>query len=169
MQADDYTEWQTELARAGIGVGAPELHGSVTGFLCAGWGGTPRELLAALALEGGGGGLDALLARAAARITARFRSGQPVEILLPPGPVAKRANAAVDWCRGLLGGLGLTGVASDHATDAATRRLLGELADVASRHLDAREGDAAALADVLRFVRDRVARLHAAFAPVEPP
>lgn len=169
MQVEHYADWETAVQRARLGVGASELHGSITGLLCAGWGGTARELLAALALEGGDRDLDALLDRAAAGISARFRSGQPIEILLPSGTVAKRANAAVDWCRGLLGGVGLTGIAADHATDAATRRLLGDLADIASRHLDARDREAAALADVLRFIRAGVAHLYTAFAPPGTP
>lgn len=161
----NYAEWETQVQRAQLGVAPAELHGSVTGFLCAGWGGSARELLAALALEGGGPDLDALLDRAAASITARFRTGAPVAILLPAGPVAKRANAAIDWCRGLLGGLGLTGVAAEGAAAPATRALLQDLANIASRHVAAGDRDAAALAEVLAFIRTGVARLHASLAP----
>lgn len=165
MPVDDYAEWEALLKRVALGVAPAELHGSVTGFLCAGWGGAARELLAALALDGGDAELDALLERAAAGIAARFRNGDPVLILLPAGSVAVRANAAVDWCRGLLGGLGLTGVVGQGAGDSVAHGLLHDLAEIAAHRLDARAGDAPALAEVLRFIRDAVAHLHATFAP----
>lgn len=169
MPVENHAEWEAQLQRVALGVTAAELHGAVTGFLCAGWGGPARELLAALVLDCGDAGLDALLERAAAAIAGRFRNGEPVAILLPAGSVAVRANATVDWCRGLLGGLGLTGVVEECAHDPVTRGLLHDLAEIAAHRLEARAEDAAALVEVLRFIRGAVAHLHATLAPGAAP
>lgn len=169
MTTDAYAEWRDALARARLAVTVAELHGSVVGYVCAGWSGNAHELLAALELEVGAGGasdaLQALVARAAAAAVARLRAGQPVEPLLPAEPLAARADALVDWCRGLLGGLGLTG-ALDELDDAPdVHETLANLGHVAAMHLKCHAGDEAMLEDVLDFVRQGVAQLGAALTP----
>ncbi|TAN06208.1 MAG: hypothetical protein EPN36_04630 [Rhodanobacteraceae bacterium] len=171
MTSDTYSEWNAALAQARLGVAPAELHGSVTGFLCAGWAGHAHELLASLALESeadepvDSDALHALLERAVANIGARLRTGKPVELLLPGAPLAARADAAVDWCRGFLGGLGLTGVLEDGANGPAIRELLRDFGHIAASHLAVDEDDEAALDEVLAFIREGVAHLHATFAP----
>lgn len=171
MTSNSYAEWNAALAQARLGVVPAELHGSVTGFLCAGWAGRGHELLASLALESeaddatAGDALHALLERAAANITDRLRRGQPVELLLPAGPLAARTDAAVDWCRGFLGGLGLTGVLEERADDPAIRELLRDFGHIAATHLAVDDDDETTLDEVLDFIREGVAHLHAAFAP----
>jgi uncharacterized protein YgfB (UPF0149 family) len=173
--ADPHANWSAVLARAKLGVAPSELHGSITGFLCAGWGGSPRELLASLALDDdavdtqAGGDLEALLESATRRIAGRLRAREPVELLLPEGSLAARANAAVDWCRGFLGGLGLTGALVESAKTAPVADLLSGLGQIAASHLACDDDDEAALDDVLDFVRDAVVQLHAAFAPSGQP
>lgn len=172
MTPDSYADWNTALAQARLGVGPADLHGSVTGFLCAGWAGRAHELLASLALEsetGDAGALHALLDRAAADIARRLRSGTSVEVLLPVEPLAARADAAVDWCRGFLGGLGLTGVLEARAGDPETRDLLRDFGHIAASHLAVEDDDEAALDEVLDFIREGVAHLHATFAPTGRP
>lgn len=171
MVPADYAEWNALLASAKLGVGPAELHGSMTGYLCAGWSGDAGELLAALELEshagsaGAGSALQALLAQAATRAAARFRAGDPVELLLPAAPLAARANALVDWCRGFLGGLGLTGVLDELEGSPDVHDLLANLGHVAAMHLECDEDDGAMLDDVLDFVRRGVGRLGTALAP----
>ncbi|HEX7325715.1 MAG TPA: UPF0149 family protein [Rhodanobacteraceae bacterium] len=169
----DWDDWNTALVQARVAASPAEVHGSIVGYLCAGWGGQAHELLAALALESGDAGaedaLHALVDQAAAAVHADLRAGVPVEPLLPAGRVAVRANALVDWCRGFLGGLGLTGVPDQHGHAADTAALLADFARVASLHLTASDRDTAALGDVLAFVRAGVPRVYAAFAPSAQP
>ena len=170
MGVDTFDDWHGVLARARVGVTPAELHGSLSGFLCAGWGGNAGELLASLALDSDGGSsarsdLDALLERAAVRIAGRLRAAQPVEVLLPAQPLAARANAAVDWTRGYLGGLGLTGVLDAAGKRTEVRATLAELAQIAAAHLECGPGDDPALTEVLACIRADVACLYAAFAP----
>ena len=173
MATDTYAGWSAAITQAKLGVTPAELHGSITGFLCAGWSGRARELLDSLALESDAGGvvgenLDGLIERAAARINDRLHAGEPVELVLPEAPLAVRANAAVDWCRGFLGGLGLTGTLAEPAQSAEVAELLSGLGQIAASHLACGENDAAALDDVLDFIRGAAAHLYAAFAPARP-
>lgn len=166
-----YQELNAALLKAKVGVGANELHGSLTGYLCAGWGGSAHELLTALALESGDAAaadaLHVLVDRVAADIAGDLRTGEPVTPLLPPGSLAIRADAMVDWSRGFLGGIGLTGVMAGPEHEPEVRALLGDFGHIASMHLECDDGDEAALDDVLDFIRAGVARLHALLAPPE--
>lgn len=169
MSPSDYPEWSAALATAGLGLTPAELHGSITGYLCAGWDGDSGGLLAALELEGAGatvpGSLQRLLDRTAPRLARRLRDGDPVPLLLPAGPLQARADALVEWCRGFLGGLGLTGVAQEALRAAGVGDVLDDFAHIAAAPLACEEGDEEALADVLDFVQAGVRCLHAALAP----
>jgi hypothetical protein len=175
MATDTDAVWRAAITQAKLGVTPAELHGSVTGFLCAGWPGRARELLDSLALEGDAGDtvagktLDDLIERAAARINSRLRAQQPVELVLPEAPLAARADAVVDWCRGFLGGLGLTGVLAGPAQTAEVAELLSGLGQIAASHLACDDDDEAALDDVLDFIRGTVAHPYASFAPARRP
>lgn len=161
-----WQDWKAALAQARLGISPAELQGSMTGYLCAGWGGGGAELLAALELEGDAAGtLADLVGPAARQISRALRAGEPVELMLPTGAIEARANALVDWCRGFLGGLGLTGlIDADLRTD-ATGALLHTLAQIAAAPVVCGPDDDAALTDVLDFVQAGVVRLHAALAP----
>lgn len=171
MMTDAYAEWTALLAGARLGVAPAELHGSLTGYVCAGWSGNTRELLAALELESGAGSaatsaaLEAHLATAATDALKRLRAGHPIELLLPLGPLAARANALVDWCRGFLGGLGLTGVLDELDGSPDVHDALAGLGHVAAMHLECSDEDEAMLDDVLDFVRRGVGELGAALVP----
>lgn len=166
-----YPELNAALLGARVGVGATELHGSLTGYLCAGWGGQAHELLAALALESEDAAatdaLHVLVDRVAVGIAGALRTREPVTPMLPPGTLATRADAMVDWCRGFLGGVGLTGVAAEPQHEPEVRTLLGDFGHIASMHLECDDDDEEALDDVLDFIRTGVARLHALLAPAE--
>ncbi len=171
METTTYAAFEAVLAPARLGVAPAELHGSLTGYLCAGGTGQAHQSLAALALEsndaGAAGGLHVLLEDAARAISHRFRGGEAVVLLLPSGPVPARADAMVDWCRGLLGGPGLTGKLAGPAAQApAVRELLDDLSHVAATRLACSDDDGSELDDVLDFIGRSVAQLHAAFAPV---
>lgn len=175
MAKDTDAVWRAAITQAKLGVTPAELHGSITGFLCAGWSGRARELLDSLALEGDAGdtvagkNLDDLIERAAARINGRLRAQEPVELVLPEAPLAARADAVVDWCRGLLGGLGLTGVLAGPAQTAEVTELLSGLGQIAASHVACDDDDEAALDDLLDFIRGAVAHLQAiTFASARP-
>ncbi|HKV65620.1 MAG TPA: UPF0149 family protein [Rhodanobacteraceae bacterium] len=166
MATDTYAGWSAAITQAKLGVTPAELHGSITGFLCAGGSGHARELLDSLALESDAGGaadgdLDRLIEGAATRINDRLRAQEPIELVLPEAPLVARANAAVDWCRGFLGGLGLSGVLAGTAHTTEVAELLSGLGQIAASHLACGDDDAAALDDVLDFTRGAVVRLYA--------
>lgn len=169
-----FTDWNAAIAQAKLGVSPAELHGSIAGFLCAGWSGRAHELLDSLALEGGAGAiadesLDGLIERAARRIDDRLHAGEPIELALPGSSLGARADAVVEWCRGFLGGLGLTGVLAGPAQAREVAELLSGLGQIAASHLACDDGDEAALDDVLDFVHDAVAHLYASFSPARRP
>ena len=172
MTAITYVELGTALAQAKLGTGPAELHGSVTGYLCAGWAGPAHELLATLQLGGDDAGLVdplyALIDKLVAEISGELRAGHAVAPLLPGEPLSVRADAMVDWCRGFLGGLGLTGVLAEPGIAPATQGLLDNFGRIASTHVECDDDDDATLAEVLDFIRSGVVRLHAAFAPEDP-
>lgn len=164
-------ELDTALAKAKLGVGAGELHGSVTGYLCAGLAGPAQELLAALQLESDDTGLvdplHALIDRLVAEISSELRSGETVTPLLPDAPLSARADGLVEWCRGFLGGLGLTGVVADAGLKSETHELLDEFGRIAATRLECDEDDHEVFAEVMGFVRGGVSHLHLALAPAD--
>lgn len=168
-----WADWSAAIAQAKLGVTPAELHGSVAGYLCAGWGGNAHELLAALALESADAAADdalhALLDAAARSMHAELRRGASVQPLLPDAGVGARADAMVDWCRGFLGGLGLSGVLEAQARDRDTESLLADFGHIAATHLDSGDDDEESLDEVLDFIRAGVVHLHATFAPRERP
>jgi len=157
------------LTRARLGVSPADLHGSITGYLCVGGRGSGHALLEALALEGEDAGatdsLHALLDDMVMDISRGLRTGEPVTPLLPQGPLAARADAMVDWCRGFLGGLALTGELAKATNTPEVRELLDDFSQIAAMHLACDDDDEGALDDVLDFIRGGVAHLHAALAP----
>lgn len=174
MATDTCAGWSAAITQAKLGVTPAELHGSIAGFLCGGGSGRAHELLDSLALEGGAGSiagetLDGLIERAAGRIDARLRAGEPIELVLPEAPLAARADAVVDWCRGFLGGWGLTGMPAGPAQTAEVAEWLSGLGQIAASHLTCSEDDQAALDDVLDFVHDAVTHLYASLASTRRP
>jgi uncharacterized protein YgfB (UPF0149 family) len=169
MTAESFAQWSTLLRQSGLGVTPAELHGSMTGLLCTGWHGQPGELLASLAVEGepadeaAGRELQALLGRAMAGIETRLGAREPVEVLMPDETLALRANALVEWCRGFLGGLGLGGALPAAGQASAAGEWLADFGQIAAMPLVCGEDDGKALDDLLEFVRDGVADLHAAY------
>jgi uncharacterized protein YgfB (UPF0149 family) len=169
MQTPSYENLEAALARAKLGVSPADLHGSVTGYLCAGGHGRAHELLAALALEGDEPGavdeLHAMLDGLSGDVSHRLQTGEPVAPLLPSGSLAARADAMVDWCRGFLGGLALKGELAEAVKMPEIRELLEDFSQIAAMHLSCDDDDDASLHDVLDFIQSGVARLHAELAP----
>jgi uncharacterized protein YgfB (UPF0149 family) len=163
----DHSELSRALATLRLGVDASELHGSLTGFLCAGGRASTDDWLDLLALEPDSVGVarDAALQTLFDACCAQFEGVHAdVEPLLPQAAssLAQRADALVDWCRGFLGGFGLAGATQRLALSTDANEVLADFAKVAAARLDYTDTteDEEALADVVDFTRIGSAMLH---------
>ncbi len=156
-----YAKVLSEIERSQLAVDAPELHGSLSGFLCAGGEASPSDWLRQLALEGVAG--DALQQFYRATSEQLQSPDFGFELFLPAEeqPLAQRADALVAWCRGFLGGFGLVAGSSNELTDESAEALddLGRIASSAFSYDDP-DADEAALAEVVEFVRVAALLLH---------
>ena len=157
----------TALARLSLGVQASELHGSLTGYLCAGGKPTATDWLERLEIgvpdEAAVG--DPTLRTLHAAALAQFQPGSGLaQPLLPAvnAPLEQRAEALVEWCRGFLGGYGLAGALASAAPSAVAADVLSDFGTIAGSHFDYDDEteDARAFADVLEFVREATGLLH---------
>ena len=157
------------LAPLRLGTSSSELHGAMTGFLCAGGKPGAQGWLDTLQLEGA----DAAQAEQADRqlatlgeVTAtQIRPGNAnLELLLPPAgdDLEARALGLVDWCRGFLGGIGLGGINQD-GLDPGMAAVLRDFSDIATTvpQLSERDEDQAALDELIDHVRFGALLLHA--------
>lgn len=161
------------LVRLRAGVSASDLHGSLTGYLCAGGKTTAEAWLSALELDAGHAG--ELLDDAFPLLYRHCReqlddSDLGFEPLLPGDEVAlaERAEALVEWCRGFLGGVGLASSKpsqGDLSDDA--REIVQDFSTIAATSFDYDddEEDETALNEVLEFVRVGVLLLYSELAP----
>jgi uncharacterized protein len=157
-----YDELDGATSRMRLGCGASELHGSLCGYLAGG--GIPRaqQLLAALQLDGEGAApsaadqdlLDRLQQQAAGELADVELGFEP---LLPADdrPLAERAEALADWCRGFLGGFGLAGAPAHATLSEEAQEVLRDLGAIASAAFDFGDADEDedALIEVHEFVR----------------
>ncbi|HVV96186.1 MAG TPA: UPF0149 family protein [Rhodanobacteraceae bacterium] len=154
------------LASLRLGVGASDLHGSLTGYLCAGGSAGAGEWPRALELDPGDEA--PLRHEALGRLyrDCRAQLDDPdlgFEPLLPAddAPVARRGDALVEWCRGFLGGVGLSGSPAG-LLSADANEVLADFGRIAASRFDYDddEEDETALGEVLEFVRVGVLLLH---------
>jgi uncharacterized protein len=155
----------TALSDLHLGVGASDLHGSLTGFLCAGGRTDAHHWLRSLEIEApADAGTHAALGQLYNDCSAALDDPElRFEPLLPDDEttIDVRADALVDWCRGFLGGLGLAGGSPSSMSDDASEILrdLGTIAGSRFEYENAEE-DESALAEVIEFVRVGVLLLH---------
>lgn len=157
----------TALDELSLGVQASELHGSLTGYFCAGGKATDADWLQRLEItvphEAAIGHplLRALHAATLAQFTGDRRQAEP---LLPAAkaPLEQRADALVEWCRGFLGGYGLAGAVASASPSAVASDVLSDFGTIAGSRFDYDDEteDARAFADVLEFVREATGLLH---------
>lgn len=162
------------LTRLRAGVSASDLHGSLTGFLCAGGKTTAEAWPGALELDAGHAG--ELLDDAFPLLYRHCReqlddSDLGFEPLLPADDVnlADRAEALVEWCRGFLGGVGLASNNLAHGEISEdAREIVQDFSTIAASSFDygGDEEDETALNEVLEFVRVGVLLLYSELAPV---
>lgn len=163
----DFSAIANALQPLRLGVSASDLHGSLTGYLCAGARVGADDWPDALQLEFDAPDAtgDEVLRRLYHLCRAQFEGARAnVDPLLPPRsvPLPQRAEALVEWCRGFLGGFGLAGVTERATLPADASEILSDLGTIAASRFDyaGNAEDEQALADVLDFVRIGTALLH---------
>lgn len=156
------------LSAMRLGVGASELHGSLSGYLCGGGSAGAPALLSALELENGEPQDDAgrnLLGELYAETRVQLDDPElGFEPLLPESsrPLAERGDALVDWCRGFLGGLGLGGFNDRRGLSGEGAEILHDLHAIAASHFSYGDADdETSLTEVFEFVRIGVLLLYA--------
>lgn len=166
-----HAELDSALARLRLGVGASDLHGSLTGYLCAGGSAGLKGWPDALQLEADFEGWrdDAMLVRLYRCCSEQLADDElGFEPLLPEDdrPLVQRGDALVEWCRGFLGGVGLAGIARSPGLSDDAVEILGDFSTIAATAFDYDEddGDETALIEVLEFVRIGVLLLHTEMA-----
>lgn len=154
--------------RLQLGIDASELHGLLTGYLCAGGQAGAEAWPEALQLDPVGDGWqgDGFIQRLYRMCREQLEDEQlGFEPLLPDEdrPLVQRGDALVEWCRGFLGGVGLVGADDARALTDNAGEVLRDLGTIASSRFeyDNDEGDEDALVEVLEFVRIGVLLLHA--------
>lgn len=159
-----HDELSRSLARLRLGVGASELHGSLSGFLAAGGVAAADDWLGELALEEAaevlaGSGEEDLFARVYEVVAGDLADPDlGFAPLLPPdeAPMPERTAALVDWCRGFLGGVGLSGADLSGGLEGDLGEVLGDFGRIASSAFaegDSAEDDEEAWAEVVEYVR----------------
>ncbi len=156
------------ITRLRIGVGASDLHGSLTGYLCAGGDAGASAWPEALELDPNGDGWNGnpIVGRLYHLCRQQLEDDEfAFEPLLPADerPLSERGDALVEWCRGFLGGIGLAGATATRSLSDNASEILRDLGTIAASRFDydGSEGDEAALIEVLEFVRVGVLLLHA--------
>lgn len=149
-----------------LGVDPSDLHGSLTGYLCAGGRTGVHDWLDALQLDCDDASVadDPLLQRMYFACCAQLESAdgemQPL-LPAPATPVLRRADALVEWCRGFLGGFGLGGAGARVTLSAQASDVLADFGRIAAARLDRATdaNDETALAAVLDFAVNGAALL----------
>lgn len=160
----DYADVEASLAHLQLGVHASELHGSLTGFACAGGRIDPDEWIGQLELPPDSAATrDLVLQAMRDHVQTQLDSPEVgVELLLPrdSAPLASRADALVEWCRGFLGGFGLVGATQRSPLSGDAAEILSDFATIAASAFDCDSADdAQAFAEVREFVSTAIAWL----------
>ena len=166
--SDDLPSWSSvdEEARAlSLSTTPSELHGALCGWMAGGGADTPDWLSKVLADENAArvspdGALDELRAITRSQFEDRDFG---FALLLPDddAPLVERSEALFDWCRGFLGGFGLSAGADPPLSD-ESREALEDLARLAAAtpEPEGDEEDEAAYAEIEEFVRVAVLLLY---------
>lgn len=167
IELPDYAEISEQIARMHLGLDAAELHGSLCGYLSGGaeapgrgdWLGRVMAETEPMPVEP-----DSALDRMFTATEQLLESPDfGFDLLLPNVdlPVVQRGDALISWCRGFLGGFGMSAGAEPPLSE-ESRDALGDLARMAASDLayDDEESDEEALEEVAEFVRVAALLLH---------
>lgn len=158
----DYEAIQVCLDELLIPISVAELHGALSGCICAGAELTPKNWLAyALTdaeLDGqvdSGSALAQLYLSVSAQLAGDIMDFE-FDLFLPNEDtlVSDRGSAMVDWCQGFLGGFGVVPTPSQALSDEA-EEALQDLAKIAASDLNYEdsESDEEALIEVCEYIR----------------
>lgn len=172
MRTTSHAEVTRAVRAARLGVGASDLHGSLTGFLCAGGKAGAGDWLSALALDDtDAAGEAAVFEQLHGDVVADLADiGLDFTPLLPrdDASLGERAEALVEWCRGFLGGIGLADAGTAIAAlDDDGKEILHDIGQVAASRLvfsdddEEDEEDETSLSELVEFIRVGVLTLHA--------
>ena len=163
----DYADIDAQVSGLQLGQDASELHGALCGYLS---GGAPAPGRGAwLGMVMADAGLAAVPADSA--LDRMYTASEQLlespdfgfDLLLPniDCPVRERGDALIRWCRGFLGGFGLS-AGGEPPLSEESRDALGDLARMAASDLayDDPESDEQALEEVAEFVRVAALLLH---------
>lgn len=157
------TDVQAASRGLGLATGAAELHGSLCGWLAGGGANAPDWLARVMvddSLQAPGETLEQLRTATVAQIE---DPGFGFGLLLPDAgaPLQERSAALFEWCRGFLGGFGLSGGREPPVSEEG-REALADIARLAAAEPQAEgdEDDERALLEIEEFVRVAVLLLH---------
>jgi len=161
-----YRAVDAEIRQLRLAITPAELHGSLSGYLCAGGShGRASWLGSILADEDGVSGVIEDSALDAAYSASLLQLDSPdfdFELLLPSDDeaVAERGEALVEWCRGFLSGFGMASAPAKMSEDAS--EALSDIARIAASDISYEdpEADEQALEEVSEFVRVAALLLH---------
>ena len=157
------TDVQDSSRSLGLAASAPELHGSLSGWLAGGGDRGPGWLARGL-VDDAAPAPDAVLEDMREATVAQIEDPEfGFTLLLPDSraPLYERSLALFEWCRGFLGGFGLAAGAEPPVSDEGGEALadIARLA-AASPQEDGDEEDERALAEIQEFVRVAALLLH---------
>jgi yecA family protein len=158
----EYDAVQDQLAALLIPITAAELHGALSGCICAGAELTPKNWLAFALTDAEMDGKSepgSALWQLFDSVSAQF-AGDVMEfafdIFLPDEgkQVSERGPAMVEWCQGFLGGFGVVPMPTQSLSD-ETEEILQDIAKIAASDLnyDDTESDEDALIEVCEYLR----------------
>jgi len=152
-------------SRLKLGVEAPELHGSLCGYLAGGGFITERNFIERLGFEASEAAASEPLLHAlfSASREALEDPDFGFEPLLPESdePLTRRVQALLEWSRGFIGGFGLA-AGADAPLSPESSEALHDLAKIASFNALTEDDEEAedAFAEILEFVRIAALLLH---------
>jgi hypothetical protein len=156
----DHDELARALAAADADFSAAEVHGTLTGLLCAGADERAMPALARLLPEGTSGSLGDMLGALLRQARAQLQDPEfGFALLLPGEEVALDAqvSALADWCRGFIVGLTAGGVAQPTRLPSDAGEVVADFARIAATEVDvqqaAGEEEERQLAELVEYVR----------------
>lgn len=158
----EYEDIQASLDELLIPISAAELHGALSGCICAGAELTPKNWLAFALTDAEmdgqvepGSALAQLFETVSAQLVGDVLDFE-FDLFLPSDEtlVSDRGPAMVEWCQGFLGGFGVVPAPSQSLSDEA-EEALQDLAKIAASDLnyDDTETDEEALIEVCEYIR----------------
>jgi uncharacterized protein YgfB (UPF0149 family) len=163
----DYADIESQVVRLALGQDASELHGALCGYLSGGAPTPGREAWLGTVMADP----DIEAVESESPLDRMYTASEQLlespdfgfDLLLPniDRPVRERGDALIRWCRGFLGGFGMSAGAEPPLSE-ESRDALGDLARMAASDLayDDPESDEQALEEVAEFVRVAALLLH---------